>query len=682
MSSDRRFLTFPAIHPCSAVSPAALLADISSLAADIQASGSPQSDHFRTHRRAAREAVRFASVIISFLDELCFPATLPSAAILSLSDLHVTLQKLRLLLSDCARGGARLWILMNAARVAGEFHALLRSFGPALEVLPVDSMDVSDEIRELLRLLAGQARRVDAGVEVVDDRAARSVRSMFAQFESGESPDADDLRRVLNHLNIKSWCDCLEEVGFLEEQIFADEENGDSALLWSAMGLMIYSMVVVFDSTTSGNKKKMDGFFFLRRESTVAVKHLPSDEFRCPISLELMKDPVTVSTGQTYDRPSILRWMKSGNQTCPITGEKLSSSVLIPNSVVRKLVGVYCHENGISISQKRKTSKRDLSKTLSPAAPAAVAAIRMASTVIVGKLAAESPEKKSIAAYIIRMLTKSNNFNRICFVEAGAIPLLLNLLSSSDPSLQENAAASLLNLSKHHSGRTDIFESAGLAPVVETMKIGHKVESRQNAAAILFYLAAIEDCRRAIGDMPEAIQGLVELLGNGTYRGKKNAVLTIYALLLFSGNQAKILAADTVAAISKLIETEEEDLVTDCVGLLAKIAERDDGADVILKSGYVVDQLVNVLRISSSPSGREYCASALLSLCNNGGEKAMIMLEKMPLLIPSLYSLLSDGSRQASKKARSLLNCMHQFADQAYAQRRPPPPADPMIHVL
>ncbi|CAN1158387.1 U-box domain-containing protein 26 [Linum perenne] len=34
--------------------------------------------------------------------------------------------------------------------------------------------------------------------------------------------------------------------------------------------------------------------------------------FRCPISLELMRDPVTVSTGQTYDRSSIESWIATG----------------------------------------------------------------------------------------------------------------------------------------------------------------------------------------------------------------------------------------------------------------------------------------------------------------------------------------------------------------------------------
>lgn len=45
------------------------------------------------------------------------------------------------------------------------------------------------------------------------------------------------------------------------------------------------------------------------------------DVFICPVSRELMKDPVAlVDTGQIYDRSSIIEWFKKGHNTCPLTG--------------------------------------------------------------------------------------------------------------------------------------------------------------------------------------------------------------------------------------------------------------------------------------------------------------------------------------------------------------------------
>ncbi|KAK4353538.1 hypothetical protein RND71_025732 [Anisodus tanguticus] len=60
--------------------------------------------------------------------------------------------------------------------------------------------------------------------------------------------------------------------------------------------------------------------------------------FRCPISLDLFKDPVTLCTGQTYDRSSIEKWLSSGNSTCPVTMQKLHDSSIVPNTTLRHLI--------------------------------------------------------------------------------------------------------------------------------------------------------------------------------------------------------------------------------------------------------------------------------------------------------------------------------------------------------
>ncbi|XP_073144384.1 U-box domain-containing protein 20-like [Henckelia pumila] len=71
---------------------------------------------------------------------------------------------------------------------------------------------------------------------------------------------------------------------------------------------------------------------------------IPS-HFRCPISLDLMKDPVTLSTGITYDRESIEKWIEGGNVTCPITKRVLRYLEPIPNHAIRKIIQDWCVEN-------------------------------------------------------------------------------------------------------------------------------------------------------------------------------------------------------------------------------------------------------------------------------------------------------------------------------------------------
>lgn len=66
----------------------------------------------------------------------------------------------------------------------------------------------------------------------------------------------------------------------------------------------------------------------------MAIPHL----FRCPISLDLFKDPVTLCTGQTYDRSSIETWLGAGNLTCPVTMQRLHDPTIVPNHTLRHLI--------------------------------------------------------------------------------------------------------------------------------------------------------------------------------------------------------------------------------------------------------------------------------------------------------------------------------------------------------
>ncbi|XP_020584069.1 putative E3 ubiquitin-protein ligase LIN-1 [Phalaenopsis equestris] len=69
-------------------------------------------------------------------------------------------------------------------------------------------------------------------------------------------------------------------------------------------------------------------------------------DFVCPITGHLFNDPVTLETGQTYERKAIQEWLKRGNTTCPITRQTLSSTVLPKtNYVLKRLITTWMEQN-------------------------------------------------------------------------------------------------------------------------------------------------------------------------------------------------------------------------------------------------------------------------------------------------------------------------------------------------
>ena len=86
--------------------------------------------------------------------------------------------------------------------------------------------------------------------------------------------------------------------------------------------------------------------------------------FICPISLQIMKDPVTATTGITYDRESIEHWLFEGHNTmCPVTKQPLSGdSELTPNHTLRRLIQAWCAVNAPNGTDQISSPKPPLSK--------------------------------------------------------------------------------------------------------------------------------------------------------------------------------------------------------------------------------------------------------------------------------------------------------------------------------
>jgi hypothetical protein len=62
----------------------------------------------------------------------------------------------------------------------------------------------------------------------------------------------------------------------------------------------------------------------------------PPRELICPITQELLHDPVIASDGHTYERKSLVTWLSMGNARSPVTNSLLENTN--PNALVTNLV--------------------------------------------------------------------------------------------------------------------------------------------------------------------------------------------------------------------------------------------------------------------------------------------------------------------------------------------------------
>ncbi len=77
--------------------------------------------------------------------------------------------------------------------------------------------------------------------------------------------------------------------------------------------------------------------------SAFKQKETPN-QYICPISLEIMVDPVICEDGYTYERTSIINLP---NNLSPMTRQQINKSNLIPNRALKEIINKYVQENNI-----------------------------------------------------------------------------------------------------------------------------------------------------------------------------------------------------------------------------------------------------------------------------------------------------------------------------------------------
>jgi hypothetical protein len=216
--------------------------------------------------------------------------------------------------------------------------------------------------------------------------------------------------------------------------------------------------------------------------------------FRCPISLELMRDPVTVSTGQTYDRASIESWVATGNSTCPVTRAPLADRTLIPNHTLRRLIQAWCVAHRSMGVERIPTPKQ-------PADPD-----------LVRSLVSQGPALPALRR--LRALARESDKNRLVMATRDTRAALVDVAFGSgcaeDVRAEAMAVLALVGLGEAESaevvGREDRVSRLG-----KLLAAAGPLEARVNAGAVVEAAASASgaEARAALCAADGLVEGLV-----------------------------------------------------------------------------------------------------------------------------------------------------------------------------
>ncbi|KAB2637498.1 U-box domain-containing protein 8 [Pyrus ussuriensis x Pyrus communis] len=369
------------------------------------------------------------------------------------------------------------------------------------------------------------------------------------------------------------------------------------------------------------------------------------DDFKCPISLEIMSDPVILSSGHTFDRASIQRWLDAGHRTCPITKLPLPEHPsLIPNHALRSLISTYTllspaklqhqyhhhhHQYHHHCQQRHSQPQNPISTLTSPAS---------------------TLESKLESLDQLTRLSKRDAAFRAKLTESGAVSTVLKCVDSEEPRLQEKALTLLLNVSLDDDNKVGLVAEGAIARIVEVLQ-GGSPNSRAVAATMLTSLAVVEVNKATIGAYPCAIRALVSLLGDGKSREQKEAATALYTICLFPDNRRRAVECGVVSILIRIAESGLERAV-EVLGLLAKCKE---GREEMGRFNGCVGILVRVLENGSS-RGVQYALLTLNLLCSYSERMRVEAKNEGALAI--CVGLVEDDNERIGKNASNLVQIL------------------------
>ncbi|GAB4860172.1 U-box domain-containing protein 13 [Ancistrocladus abbreviatus] len=547
--------------------------------------------------------------------------------------------------------GSKIYLVLEREKVMKKFQEAASHLEQALSGISCENLDISDEVKEQVELVLTQFKRAKGRVDPADVELHKDLLSLY-NSSNDVSIGPTILKRVAEKLHLLGIDDLTRESLALHEMVAASGGDPDKSIEKMSMLLKKIKDFVQTENPDMGSsvgEKSHSSSGSGQPSSNGSQKSLIiPDDFRCPISLELIRDPVIVSTGQTYERSCIEKWLEAGNNTCPKTQQTLASSILTPNYVLRSLIAQWCEANGI------EPPKRPSGKSTSACSSADCSKIQ---TLLV-KLTSNDPEDQRSAAGEIRLLAKRNADNRVAIAQAGAIPFLVRLLSTPDSRTQEHAVTALLNLSICDNNKGAIVSSGAVPGIVLVLKKG-SMEARENAAATLFSLSVVDENKVTIG-ASGAIPPLVMLLNEGTQRGKKDAATALFNLCIFQGNKGKAVRAGVVPILMRLLTEPGGGMLDEALAILAILASHPEGKAAI-GAADALPVLVDVI-VNGSPRNKENAAAVLVHLCA-GDQNHLAAAQELGLMGP-LTEMAQSGTERGKRKAAQLLERMNRFLEQ------------------
>ncbi|PPD83777.1 hypothetical protein GOBAR_DD19298 [Gossypium barbadense] len=570
---------------------------------------SSSSDSFDNPSRFTAFASRLQFILNHhhFLNSNSLPPALQTALKGIASDLSKAVQTV-----SAYRKRSKIFVLINCKSLSSSLQQHSSAIASWLALIESSLSDNFPDLRKKISDLSLDLRQSHFTVTENEDRVHRTLQKEGEGTQTSKAVQAAiimDLARCLG-IDSDNCSELLNQVKLLKE----DLANSTSVFA---------RRILVSLETILDNWSVDPGLSTLSvdREFEEEAHILPFKNFLCPLTKEVMKEPVVLESSQTYERTAIEYWFErclddGRDPTCPVTGQVLKSLELKLNIGLAGAIEEWVNRN---IEILVKGAVEQLSKE-----NVEVEGVERVLDVVY-KISEEYPSNRGKALMTLLSMAKDDESKKI-MLDEGMTRLAIHSLTGSSEKEREYAVKLLLEFSSDEAYCTRIASEKGALVLLSSMAGNLEHPAVANLAEEL--LTQMERTDNSVQHLAAAgrFEPLLSRLCEGPDDIKIQMASIIGRMTLTNNNKEQIARQCAQTLVELLSKPEGR---TSSLQALNNLSGLDDNATILVDCA-VLPALVAILLQDegSSPDWKELAASIIANIVSNPGHWELASIDR------------------------------------------------------
>lgn len=373
--------------------------------------------------------------------------------------------------------------------------------------------------------------------------------------------------------------------------------------------------------------------------------------FICPISLEPMQDPVTLCTGQTYERSNILKWFNLGHFTCPTTMQELWDDSITPNTTLYRLIYTWFSQKYLLMKKRSEDVQgraSELVETLKKVkGQARVCALKELHHVV----AIHATARKSV-------------------IDEGGLSVLSSLLGPfTSHAVGSEVIGILVCLTLDSESKKNLMQPAKISLMVDILNEG-SIETKINCTRLIESLIEEKDFRSEIISSHSLLVGLMRLVKDKRHSNGICPGLSLLRTVCFYKEVKSLLVS--IGAVSQLVELlsgMEHECLELALCVLDSLSSIPEGRVALKDCVRTIPIMVKLLmRISENCT--QYALSILWSVCKLAPEECSSIAVDAGLAAKLLLVIQSGCNPILKQQSAELLKlCSLNYSDTIFISK-------------